>query len=196
MKHFFPPFLALLVLASTASAASDSAPRRNAGQPPNVIVVLTDDQGYGDLACHGNPHLKTPHLDKLHGESVRFTDFHVSPLCTPTRAALMTGCDPVRLGAWGTTWGRSLPRAGVPTMAEAFAAGGYRTAMFGKWHLGDNYPFRPKTAASKKSSATVAAGSVTPRIFGATTTSTTPTPATADPKNTRATARTSGSRRR
>lgn len=144
MTQFSPRLLALLLLASTAPAASDSAPSRSAAKPPNVILVITDDQGYGDLACHGNPHLKTPHLDQLHSQSVRFTDFHVSPICTPTRAALMTGCDPVRIGAWGTTWGRSLPRAGVPTMAEVFAAGGYRTAMFGKWHLGDNYPFRPQ----------------------------------------------------
>lgn len=99
MKSFSTTLLALLLLPLAASAAAGPAPRRDAVKSPNVIVVLTDDQGYGDLACHGNPHLKTPHLDKLHGESVRFTDFHVSPLCTPTRAALMTGCDPVRLGA-------------------------------------------------------------------------------------------------
>jgi len=112
--------------------------------PPNVILILTDDQGYGDLACHGNPLIRTPHLDKLYGESVRLTDFHVSPLCTPTRASLMTGLDAPRTGAWGTTWGRSLPRQDVFTMAQVFAANGYRTGHFGKWHLGDNYPYRPE----------------------------------------------------
>ena len=66
---------------------------------PNVIVVMTDDQGYGDLGCHGNPILKTPNLDRLYAESVRFTDFHVSPFCTPTRAALMTGNHPGVTGA-------------------------------------------------------------------------------------------------
>ena len=137
--------LILTLLTVSALLAPATALRAATGlKPPNVIIVLTDDQGYGDLACHGNPRIKTPNLDKLHGESVRLTDFHVSPLCTPTRAALMTGCDPVRVGAWSTTFGRSLLREGVPTMADAFAAGGYRTAMFGKWHLGDNYPFRPQ----------------------------------------------------
>ncbi len=111
---------------------------------PNVVLVMTDDQGYGDLGCHGNEAIRTPHLDRLYAQCVRLTDFHVSPLCTPTRAGLMTGQNPVRVGAWGTTWGRSLPRADAVTMAEVFAQGGYRTGCFGKWHLGDNYPFRPQ----------------------------------------------------
>jgi len=111
---------------------------------PNVILVMTDDQGYGDLACHGNPVIKTPSLDKLHADCVRLTDFHVSPCCTPTRASLMTGKDAVRTGAWGTTWGRSLPRRDDMMMADIFRAAGYRTGFFGKWHLGDNYPFRPE----------------------------------------------------
>jgi len=111
---------------------------------PNVILIMTDDQGYGDLACHGNKIIQTPNLDKLYEQSVRLTDFHVCPVCTPTRAALMTGRDPLRTGAWGTTWGRSLLRQDEVTIADVFSAGGYRTGMFGKWHLGDNYPFRPQ----------------------------------------------------
>ena len=111
---------------------------------PNVILVMTDDQGYGDLGCHGNTMIRTPSLDKLHAESLRLTDFHVSPVCTPTRASLMTGRDCVRVGAWATTWGRSLPYADEVMMPALFKAGGYRTGMFGKWHLGDNYPFRPQ----------------------------------------------------
>jgi arylsulfatase A-like enzyme len=115
-----------------------------ADNKPNVILVITDDQGYGDLACHGNEIIQTPHLDRLHAESVRLTDFHVSPCCTPTRAGLMTGQNPVTVGAWGTTWGRSLPDAAAVMMADVFASNGYKTGCFGKWHLGDNYPFRPQ----------------------------------------------------
>jgi len=115
-----------------------------AGESPNVILVITDDQGYGDLGCLGNEIIQTPHLDRLHAESVRLTDFHVSPCCTPTRAGLMTGQNPVTVGAWGTTWGRSLPDADATMMADVFQNAGYKTGCFGKWHLGDNYPFRPQ----------------------------------------------------
>ena len=111
---------------------------------PNVIIVMTDDQGYGDLACHGNPVAQTPHLDVLQRESVRFTDFHAAPMCTPTRGQLLTGLDAARNGAVNVSSGRSLLRADLETMADLFRAGGYRTGMFGKWHLGDNYPYRPQ----------------------------------------------------
>ena len=111
---------------------------------PNVILVITDDQGYGDLGCTGHPWLRTPSIDAFHRDAVRLTDFHVSPLCTPTRGALMTGRRPVRNGAWATCWGRSILRKTETTMADVFCAAGYRTAMFGKWHLGDNYPYRPQ----------------------------------------------------
>ena len=104
---------------------------------------MTDDQGYGDMSCHGNPILKTPALDALHGAGVRLTNFHVDPCCSPTRAALMTGRYSSRVGVWHTVLGRSLLRSGETTMADVFAANGYRTGMFGKWHLGDSYPFRP-----------------------------------------------------
>ena len=111
---------------------------------PNVILVITDDQGYGDLGCHGNPVALTPHLDRLHGESVRFTDFHACPMCTPTRGQLLTGLDAARNGALNVSSGRTLLRAELPTLADVFRAAGYRTGQFGKWHLGDNYPFRPE----------------------------------------------------
>src|SRR5688500_774681 len=114
-----------------------------AGERPNVIIVITDDQGYGDLSCHGNPVLKTPNLDRLHSESVRLTDFHVAPMCTPTRGQLLTGMDALRNGASSVSAGRSFIRPGLPTLPEAFAAGGYKTALFGKWHLGDSYPNLP-----------------------------------------------------
>lgn len=111
---------------------------------PNVVLVITDDQGYGDLGCHGNTVTQTPNLDKLYAQSIRLTDFHVDPTCSPTRSALMTGRYSSRTGVWHTIMGRSLLRKDEVTMADVFSAGGYRTGIFGKWHLGDNYPFRPQ----------------------------------------------------
>ncbi len=111
---------------------------------PNVIIVLTDDQGYGDLSSHGNPVLKTPNLDRLREQALRLTDFHVAPMCTPTRAQLMTGRDALASGAMNVSSGRTLLRPDLPTMAEIFASAGYRTGIFGKWHLGDTYPYRPE----------------------------------------------------
>ena len=110
----------------------------------NVIVILTDDQGYGDISAHGNPYLSTPHMDALHAESVRLTNFHVDPTCSPSRAALMTGRYSTRVGVWLTYGGRNHLRKDEVTMADVFRNSGYKTAMFGKWHLGDNYPFRPQ----------------------------------------------------
>lgn len=110
---------------------------------PNVILVMTDDQGYPDMSCHGNPVLKTPNMDKLSAASVRFSDFHVNPFCAPTRAALMTGRMSDRTGVTSTNTHRNyLPRDEV-LMPEYFKASGYSTALFGKWHLGANYPYRP-----------------------------------------------------
>jgi len=110
---------------------------------PNVVLIMTDDQGYGDLGCNGSPFVQTPNLDKLYGESVRFTDFHVDPCCSPTRSALLTGCYSLKAGVWHTIGGRSLLKEGMPTLADLFRANGYETGIFGKWHLGENYPFRP-----------------------------------------------------
>ncbi len=115
-----------------------------AGEKPNVILIITDDQGYGDLSCHGNPVLKTPHMDQLHSESVHFTDFHVAPMCSPTRGQLMTGVDAMRNGCTAVCQGRSMMRREFPTMPEFFAKAGYATGHFGKWHLGDSYPHRPQ----------------------------------------------------
>jgi arylsulfatase A-like enzyme len=115
-----------------------------AAQRPNVIVVMTDDQGYGEFSCHGNPIAKTPHIDRLASESLRLTDFHVSPMCTPTRGQLLTGLDAFRNGAINVSSGRTLLRPEIPTIADMFRQAGYRTGIFGKWHLGDNYPFRPE----------------------------------------------------
>ena len=119
------------------------APDQNDNRP-NVILIMTDDQGYGDLACHRNPHISTPNLDKLYNQSVRLTNFHVGTTCSPTRAALMTGKYGNRVGVWHTIGGRSQLARGHATMGDVFSNNGYRTGMFGKWHLGDSYPFRPQ----------------------------------------------------
>lgn len=111
---------------------------------PNVIVVMTDDQGYPELSAHGNPILQTPHLDRLHGQSLRLEDYHVSPMCAPTRGQLLTGLDAARNGCTNVSSGRGLLRPEVPIMANFFRDAGYATGVFGKWHLGSNYPFRPE----------------------------------------------------
>ncbi len=130
--------------AGAAGVSSSLFARTKSGAPrPNVIILLTDDQGYGDLSCHGHPVLKTPAMDRLFHESVRFTDFHAAPMCSPTRGQLLSGMDAAHNRAIATEAGRSLLRRDIPTMADAFAATGYQTGMFGKWHLGDNYPYRP-----------------------------------------------------
>lgn len=138
----------ILACAGLAAFLASAVPGRGAdtknANRPNVIIVLSDDQGYGDFSCHGNPVLKTPNLDKLHGQSIRLLDFHVTPMCTPTRGQLMTGLDALHNGASSVCAGRSLLRPGIPTMAEIFAANGYRTGHFGKWHLGDSYPNLPQ----------------------------------------------------
>lgn len=110
---------------------------------PNVVFVLTDDQGYGDLGCHGNRFLQTPHLDSFHSQSVRFTDFHCGTTCAPTRAGLLTGHHCNSAGVWHTVGGRSLLRPDEWTLADALRDAGYATGHFGKWHLGDTPPFRP-----------------------------------------------------
>ncbi|SDX69344.1 Arylsulfatase A [Lutibacter oricola] len=115
----------------------------NAQNRPNIIVILTDDQGYGDLSCHGNPVIKTPNMDKLYSESVRFTNFHVDPTCAPTRSALLTGKYSHNVGVWHTVCGGNHLRASEVTMADVFKNSGYKTSLFGKWHLGANYPYRP-----------------------------------------------------
>ena len=111
---------------------------------PNVIIVLTDDQGYGDFSCHGHPYLKTPNMDALRGDSVRLTDFHVMPSCAPTRSSLLTGVNAMHNGAHDPTGQQVLLDTRYKTMADAFLSGGYSTALYGKWHLGGNFQrYRP-----------------------------------------------------
>jgi len=133
----------LTIMFTVAAGFLAACTPRQVNVQPNVIIVLTDDQGYGDLSCHGNPYLKTPQLDKLHDESIRFTDFHVAPMCAPTRGQLLTGVDCVRNACMATCVGRSVVRDEYPMMGEIFATSGYSTGLFGKWHVGYNWPNRP-----------------------------------------------------
>jgi arylsulfatase len=110
---------------------------------PNILFILTDDQGYGDLSCHGNPVLRTPNLDRLHAEGVRFTDFHVSPTCSPTRSALMTGRHEFRNGVTHTILERERLTLKATTLAQVLKSAGYTTGIFGKWHLGDQAEYQP-----------------------------------------------------
>jgi arylsulfatase len=126
-------FLALLSIASAELA----------GSKPNILFILTDDQGYGDLSAHGNPILKTPNLDKLRGESVRFTDFMVSPTCAPTRSAIQTGRHEFRNGITHTILERERMDPKAVTIAETLKSVGYTNGIFGKWHLGDEKEYRP-----------------------------------------------------
>ncbi len=111
---------------------------------PNIVLIITDDQGYGDLACHGNPYLDTPNIDRFYTQSTRFTSFQVSPTCAPTRASLLTGRHEFRCGITHVKKGRSILNANNVTLAEVLSQAGYRTGIFGKWHLGFNYPSRPE----------------------------------------------------
>jgi arylsulfatase len=122
-----------------SSAVAFAAPRVR----PNIVFVLTDDQGYGDLSCHGNPILQTPHLDGVHRESVRFTDFHASPTCAPTRTALMTGRHEFRSGVTHTILERERMSLKATTIAQVLKDAGYTSGIFGKWHLGDAEPYQP-----------------------------------------------------
>lgn len=127
--------LALLFLVFTSAFA--------AAKKPNIIYIMTDDQGYGDLACHGHPFIKTPNLDKLHSQSTRFTNYHVSPTCAPTRAALMSGKNAFEAGVTHTILERERMALGLPTVADVLRKAGYTTGIFGKWHLGEQDEYQP-----------------------------------------------------
>ena len=132
--------LALLSLAVLAGCSSGKPPR---GERPNIVLILTDDQGWGDIGAHGNDRIRTPALDRFAAESVELTRFYVEPVCAPTRAALLTGRYHYRSGVIHTSRGGAKMHDDETTLAEILRAAGYRTGLFGKWHLGDTYPMRP-----------------------------------------------------
>ncbi|HKS36330.1 MAG TPA: arylsulfatase [Verrucomicrobiae bacterium] len=118
--------------------------RAASSRPPNIILILTDDQGYGELSCHGNPILKTPNLGHLHAQSARFIDFQVSPTCSPTRSALLTGRHEFKNGVTHTIYERERLSLKSTTLAQTLKSTGYTTGIFGKWHLGDEDAYQPQ----------------------------------------------------
>ncbi len=149
-----PVFRSTLAVAVILPAMAAFAPRMAAaeatspeGRPPNFIVIFVDDQGYGDLGCYGSPNLKTPNIDRMAAEGMRFTDFYVAaPLCSPSRAALLTGCYPKRIGLANCVLRPDSPKGIHPdeiTLAELLKTRGYTCACVGKWHMGFLPPFRP-----------------------------------------------------
>lgn len=114
-----------------------------AGSRPNIILLITDDQGYAPVGKHGHPWIKTPNLDKLYDQSTRFTRFLVSPTCSPTRAAIMTGRHPMKNGVTHTILERERMTLDAVTLPQVLKKAGYTTGIFGKWHLGDEEPYQP-----------------------------------------------------
>ncbi len=132
-----------LVAPSALCAAPQAAETKESKKPLNVILIVTDDQGYADVGYVGNPNVLTPELDQLSTESTVYDNFHTGTTSAPTRSGLMTGRYGNSTGVWHTIGGRSLLDLEEYTIANAFKDSGYTTAQFGKWHLGDNYPYRP-----------------------------------------------------
>jgi arylsulfatase len=139
----FGELVLLTVIVGLATVRANSPAAADEPVRPNIVLVITDDQGFGELGCHGNPIIKTPNLDRLHAESVRLTDFHVSPTCSPTRCSLMTGRHEFRSGVTHTILERERMSLKATTIAEVLKSAGYATGIFGKWHLGDEAPYQP-----------------------------------------------------
>lgn len=135
MKHLTIILCALCILCGSSQAA----------RKPNIIVILADDLGYGDLACYGAKDIATPHIDRMASEGAKFTSCYVAPVCTPTRASLMTGCIAQRVGIGGVMFPRNNHGLNPDenTLPELLKAQGYATAIIGKWHLGNQDMFQP-----------------------------------------------------
>jgi arylsulfatase A-like enzyme len=133
----------LLSLLVTLGCAGFAAKPKQSKQP-NVVFILSDNQSYWEFGCHGNTVVKTPNIDRLATESVDFRHFYATPYCSPSRAEFLTGRYAMRYGIYNTIGGVSQLPGSATTLAELFRARGYRTGMFGKWHLGESYPMRPE----------------------------------------------------
>ena len=138
MKLLAPLVITLLLISETAVRAEPLA-----GTKPNIILVMTDDQGYGPVGRHGHPWLRTPNLDRLYDQSVRFDRFLVSPTCSPTRSAIMTGRHPMRNGITHTILERERMTLDATILPQVLKTAGYTSGIFGKWHLGDEAPYQP-----------------------------------------------------
>ncbi|PIB30404.1 hypothetical protein BFP77_04520 [Maribacter sp. 4U21] len=136
-------FILLSISIILISCKEDKVTIEESKTKPNVIIVITDDQGYGDLGHTGNTVIKTPAIDLFSRQSVNLTNYHVGTTCAPTRAGLLTGRNCNRNGVWHTIMGASMLNDGETTLADVFSENGYKTGMYGKWHLGDNHPFLP-----------------------------------------------------
>ena len=132
-----------ILLFTLLSLANTTTPSLFASKAPNIILVITDDQGYGPIGKHGHPWIHTPHLDKLYDTSTRFTRFMVSPTCAPTRSALMTGRHPMKNGVTHTILERERMTVKATTLPQVLKQAGYTSGIFGKWHLGDEELYQP-----------------------------------------------------
>lgn len=137
--------LACVVVLLSLTLAGEIDAQTIAGSRPNIVLVMTDDQGMGDLSCMGNKVVKTPNIDHFYQQSTRFTDFQVSPTCAPTRAALMSGRAPFKNGVTHTIFQRERMALSSFTLPQALQTAGYKTGIFGKWHLGDEEAYLPNS---------------------------------------------------
>lgn len=147
MSTYLPPsncVTLLSIILTLASCTSSNPPAEKASpRPPNILLIMSDDQGWGDLSLHGNPNLQTPHIDQLATDGVAFDRFFVSAVCSPTRAELLTGRYHTRGGVYSTSAGGERLDLDETTVAQHFQRAGYRTAAYGKWHNGTQYPYHP-----------------------------------------------------
>lgn len=143
-KNIFTSIIFLFTMFFNVIGYSQTNSKKLKNSRPNIIFVMTDDQGMGDLSCMGNKVVKTPNIDAFHEKSTRFTEYHVSPTCAPTRASLMSGCHEFRVGVTHTILERERLALDVFTLPQALQSAGYKTGLFGKWHLGDSEEYLPQ----------------------------------------------------